>query len=93
VPLGESTSFSHSCLSGARVDLHRFNEEALRRRFHVASLFECMQAIQDQITALGFYRDIIVQNVPKIADEIGILPQTLHGWTEGKGERIGEKAQ
>jgi transcriptional regulator with XRE-family HTH domain len=52
-----------------------------------------MQATQDQITALGFYRDIIVQNVPKIADGIGVSPQTLQGWTEGKGEPTSEEAQ
>ena len=57
------------------------------------ALFERMQATQEQITALGFYRDIIVQNVPKIAGEIGISPQTLHGWTEGEGEPTGEEAQ
>jgi Helix-turn-helix len=52
-----------------------------------------MQATEDQITALGFYRDIIVQNVPKIADGIGVSPQTLQGWTEGEGEPTGEEAQ
>ena len=57
------------------------------------SRLERMQATQDQITALGFYRDIIVQNVPKIADEIGVSPQTLQGWTEGKGEPTSEEAQ
>jgi DNA-binding transcriptional regulator YiaG len=57
------------------------------------ALFEHMQATQDQITALGVYRDIIVQNVPKIADGIGVSAQTLQGWTEGKGEPTGEEAQ
>ena len=52
-----------------------------------------MQATQNQITTLGFYRDIIVQNVPKIADGIGVSPQTLQGWTEGKGEPTSEEAQ
>jgi DNA-binding transcriptional regulator YiaG len=52
-----------------------------------------MQATQEQITALGSYRDIIVQNVPKIADGIGVSPQRLQGWTEGKGEPTGEEAQ
>jgi transcriptional regulator with XRE-family HTH domain len=55
--------------------------------------FKRMQATQEQITTLAFYRDIIIQNVPKIADEIGVSPQTLQGWTEGKGEPTGEEAQ
>ena len=57
------------------------------------ALFKRMQATQEQITVLGFYRDIIVQNVPKIADAIGVSPQTLQGWTEGNGEPTGEEAQ
>ena len=57
------------------------------------ALFEHMQATQEQITALGSYRDIIVQNVPKIADGIGVSPQILQGWTEGTGEPTGEEAQ
>jgi DNA-binding transcriptional regulator YiaG len=46
-----------------------------------------------QYTALGNYRDIITQNAPKIADELGVSAQTLLDWTEGKGEPTTEQAE
>jgi transcriptional regulator with XRE-family HTH domain len=50
-----------------------------------------MKPTKEQLTALGNYRDIIIQHVPKIAEAIGVSPQTLTGWTEGKGEPTGDQ--
>ena len=52
-----------------------------------------MKPTEEQFTALGNYRDIILQQAPKIADAIGVTPQTLTGWTEGKGEPTSEQAE
>jgi transcriptional regulator with XRE-family HTH domain len=52
-----------------------------------------MKPTEEQFTALGNYRDIILQQAPKIADAIGVSPQTLTGWTEGKGEPTSEQAE
>jgi DNA-binding transcriptional regulator YiaG len=46
-----------------------------------------------QPTALGNYRDIIIQDIPKVAEAIGVSPQTLTGWTEGDGEPTSEQAE
>jgi transcriptional regulator with XRE-family HTH domain len=52
-----------------------------------------MEPTEEQLTALGNYRDIIIQHVPEIAEAIGISPQTLTGWTEGKGDPTSEQAE
>jgi hypothetical protein len=52
-----------------------------------------MQPTEEQLTALGNYRDIIDQHLPEIAEGIEVPPQTLKGWMEGKGEPTGEQAQ
>jgi len=51
-----------------------------------------MKPTKEQLTALGNYRDIIIQHIPKIAEEIGVSPQTLTGWTEGQGEPTSDQA-
>jgi DNA-binding transcriptional regulator YiaG len=51
-----------------------------------------MQPSENQLTALGNYRDIILQHVPEIAEFIGVSVQTLTGWLEGKGEPTSEEA-
>jgi DNA-binding transcriptional regulator YiaG len=51
-----------------------------------------MQPSEDQLTALGNYRDIILQHVPEIAEAIGVSVQTLRGWSEGKGGPTREEA-
>jgi transcriptional regulator with XRE-family HTH domain len=51
-----------------------------------------MEPTQEQLTALGNYRDIIIQHASKIAEAIGVSPQTLTGWTEGNGEPTSEQA-
>ena len=51
-----------------------------------------MEPTQEQLTALGNYRDIIIQNASKVAEAIGVSPQTLTGWTEGKGEPTSDQA-
>jgi DNA-binding transcriptional regulator YiaG len=51
-----------------------------------------MQPSEEQLTALGNYRDIILQHVPEIAEAIGVSVQTLRGWLEGKGEPTSEEA-
>ena len=44
-----------------------------------------MRPTEEQLTALGNYRDFIIQHVPEIAEAIGVSPRTLTGWTEGQG--------
>jgi transcriptional regulator with XRE-family HTH domain len=51
-----------------------------------------MKPTEEQLSALGNYRDIILQHVPEIAEAIGVSPQTLTGWTEGKGEPTSDQA-
>ena len=51
-----------------------------------------MQVTDDQLTALGNYRDIIFQHIPEIAETIGVSVQTLQGWMEGKGDPTSEEA-
>ena len=51
-----------------------------------------MKPTEEQLTALGNYRDIVLQHVPEIAEAIGVSPQTLTGWTEGKGEPTSDQA-
>ena len=51
-----------------------------------------MKPTEEQLTALGNYRDIILQHVPQIAEAIGVSAQTLTGWTEGKGEPTSDQA-
>jgi DNA-binding transcriptional regulator YdaS (Cro superfamily) len=51
-----------------------------------------MEPTEEQLTALGNYRDIIIQNASKVAEAIGVSPETLTGWTEGKGEVSSEQA-
>jgi hypothetical protein len=36
-----------------------------------------MQPTEEQLTALGNYRDIIIQHAPKVAEAIGVSQQTL----------------
>jgi hypothetical protein len=52
-----------------------------------------MQPTEEQLTALGNYRDIIDQHLPEIAEGIGVAQQTLKGWMEDKGEPTSEEAQ
>jgi transcriptional regulator with XRE-family HTH domain len=51
-----------------------------------------MEPTEEQLTALGNYRDIIIQHAPKVAEAIGVSPGTLTGWTEGNGEPTSEQA-
>ena len=51
-----------------------------------------MEPTEEQFNALGNYRDIITQNASKVAEALGISPQTLIGWTEGNGEPTSEQA-
>jgi transcriptional regulator with XRE-family HTH domain len=51
-----------------------------------------MKPTEEQLTALGNYRDIIIQQASKIAEAIGVSPQTLTGWTQGVGEPTSEQA-
>ena len=51
-----------------------------------------MKPTEQQFNALGNYRDIITQNASKVAEALGISPETLTGWTEGKGEPTSEQA-
>jgi transcriptional regulator with XRE-family HTH domain len=51
-----------------------------------------MEPTEEQFTALGNYRDIIIQHAAKVAEAIGVSPETLTGWTEGKGEPTSEQA-
>ncbi|HWY78082.1 MAG TPA: helix-turn-helix transcriptional regulator [Verrucomicrobiae bacterium] len=51
-----------------------------------------MQPTEEQLTALGNYRDIIIQQGPKVAVAIGVSQQTLTGWMEGDGEPTSEQA-
>jgi transcriptional regulator with XRE-family HTH domain len=51
-----------------------------------------MEPTEEQFKALGNYRDIITQNASKVAEALGISPQTLTGWTEGNGEPTSEQA-
>ena len=51
-----------------------------------------MQPTEEQLTALGNYRDIIIHNATKVAEAIGVSPDTLTGWTEGNGEPTSEQA-
>jgi hypothetical protein len=46
-----------------------------------------------QPTALGNYRDIIIQDISKVAEATGVSSQTLTGWTEGNGEPTSEQAE
>ena len=52
-----------------------------------------MELTKEQLTALGNYRDIIIQQASKIAEAIGVSQQTLAGWTEGNGEPTSEQAE
>jgi hypothetical protein len=52
-----------------------------------------MQPTEEQLTALGNYRDIIDQHLPEIAEGIGVPSQTLKGWVEGKGGPTSVQAQ
>ena len=51
-----------------------------------------MQPTEEQLTALGNYRDIIIQQASKIAEAIGVSQQPLTGWTQGEGEPTSEQA-
>ena len=51
-----------------------------------------MEPTEEQLTALGNYRDIIIQHASKVAEAIGVSPETLTGWTEGNGEPTSEQA-
>ena len=51
-----------------------------------------MQATKEQLTSLGNYRDIILQQASKVAHAIGVPQETLLGWTQDKGEPTGEQA-
>jgi hypothetical protein len=52
-----------------------------------------MEPTEEQLTALGNYRDIIIRYAPKVAEALGVSPQILMGWTEGKGEPTSEQAK
>jgi hypothetical protein len=51
-----------------------------------------MKPTNEQLTALGNYRDIIIQQASKVAEAIGVSQQTLTGWTQGAGEPTSEQA-
>ena len=51
-----------------------------------------MQPTEEQLAALGNYRDIIVQQASNVAETIGVSQQTLAGWMEGEGEPTTEQA-
>lgn len=51
-----------------------------------------MQPTEEQLAALGNYRDIIVQQASNVAEAIGVSQQTLAGWMEGQGEPTTEQA-
>ena len=51
-----------------------------------------MKPTEEQLTALGNYRDIILHHVPEIAEAIGVSPQVLTGWTEGEGGPTSDQA-
>jgi hypothetical protein len=51
-----------------------------------------MEATEEQLTALGNYRDIIIQHASKVAEAVGVSPETLAGWTEDYGEPTSEQA-
>jgi hypothetical protein len=51
-----------------------------------------MEPTEEQLIALGNYRDIIIQHASKVAEAIGVSPETLTGWTEGNGEPTSEQA-
>jgi hypothetical protein len=51
-----------------------------------------MQPTEDQLSALGNYRDIILQQASKVAEAIGVSQQTLAGWMQGEGEPTTEQA-
>jgi transcriptional regulator with XRE-family HTH domain len=51
-----------------------------------------MKPTEEQLNALGNYRDIIIQQSSKVAEAIGVSQQTLAGWMEGEGEPTGEQA-
>jgi hypothetical protein len=51
-----------------------------------------MEPTEEQLTALGNYRDIIIQHAPEVAEAIGVSPERLKGWTEGNGEPTSEQA-
>jgi hypothetical protein len=51
-----------------------------------------MEPTEEQLTALGNYRDIIIQHASKVAEAIGVSPETLTGWNEGNGEFTSEQA-
>jgi len=51
-----------------------------------------MQPTEEQLAALGNYRDIIIQHASKVAEAIGVSQQTLTGWAEGNGEPTSEQA-
>jgi hypothetical protein len=50
-----------------------------------------MEPTEEQLNALGNYRDIITQNASKVAEALGISPQTLTGWTEAKESQRANK--
>ncbi len=52
-----------------------------------------MEPTKEQFTALGNYRDIIIQQASKVAEAIGVSQQTLAGWMEGKGEPTSKQAE
>jgi hypothetical protein len=52
-----------------------------------------MEPTEEQLTALGNYRDIIIQQSSKVAEAIGVSPQTLAGWMEGNGEPTSVQAE
>jgi transcriptional regulator with XRE-family HTH domain len=52
-----------------------------------------MEPTEEQLTALGNYRDIILQDASKVAEAIGVSPETLKGWTEGNGEPTRKQAE
>ena len=51
-----------------------------------------MKMTEEQVTALGNYRDIIIQHIPGMAEAIGVSADTFTGWMEGDGEPTSEQA-
>lgn len=51
-----------------------------------------MKPTEEQLTALGNYRDVIIQNISKLAEAIGVSVETLTGWMQNEGEPTSEQA-
>jgi hypothetical protein len=51
-----------------------------------------MEPTEEQLTALGNNRDIIIHQASKVAEAIEVSQQALAGWMEGNGGPTSEQA-